>query len=176
MNNEAQVDIEVVQVKVEMQTVTVKVTLFELDGDGSGTSAKGGQVLGAGDVLENVVHHEIKELGQHVLACAVTYRLPPNARPIPGAAEDANDPSLVTFRKFYKFAVSGTASCRVGLSPTLDNTIGDQSTLGEDQSTRSKISNRPSLPRSARQSLPRGSHPESYTRTHAFRADATRAY
>jgi hypothetical protein len=99
VNNEAQSDIEVVQVKVEMQTITAKVALSEME-DG-----KAGRMLVAGGTLENVVHHEIKELGQHVLACAVTYRLPPNARPIPGAGEDTNDPSLVTFRKFYKFAV-----------------------------------------------------------------------
>lgn len=99
VNNESQTGIEVVQVRVEMQTITTKVTLSEID------DSKSGQVLGAGDTLESVVHHEIKELGQHVLACTVTYRLPPNARPIPGAGEDANDPTLVTFRKFYKFAV-----------------------------------------------------------------------
>ena len=80
-----------------MQTVTSKLVLYEMDGSGK-------TVLG-GDTLEYIVHHEIKELGQHVLACAVTYRLPQNARAIAGAAEDATDPSLQTFRKFYKFAV-----------------------------------------------------------------------
>ena len=82
-----------------MQTITAKVTLAEID------ESKARQTLRAGDTLESLVHHEIKELGQHVLGCTVTYRLPPNARPIPGATEDPNDPLAVTFRKFYKFMV-----------------------------------------------------------------------
>lgn len=82
-----------------MQTVTTKVVLFEMEVEGAGNMLRGG------DTIERVVHHEIKELGQHVLACTVTYRLPPNSRSVPGASEDAADPSLQTFRKFYKFAV-----------------------------------------------------------------------
>ena len=99
MNNETRVDIRVILFKVDMQTATSKVALYEME---EGQS----HLLAGGDTLEHIVHHEIKELGQHVLACTVTYRLPPNARPVPGAAEDPNDPSLQTFRKFYKFAVS----------------------------------------------------------------------
>ena len=99
VNNEKQVEIEVTQFKVEMQTVTAKTILYEMDGSDN--------YLTAGDTLEHIVHHEIKELGQHVLACTVTYRLPPNSRSIQGASEDVNDPSLQTFRKFYKFAVGG---------------------------------------------------------------------
>lgn len=97
MNNETPVNIEVTQVRVEMQTTTSKMVLYEVDNFG--------KYLAGGDALEHVVHHEIKELGQHVLVCAVTYRLPQNARAIAGASEDAYDPSLQTFRKFYKFAV-----------------------------------------------------------------------
>jgi len=99
VNNEKQVEIEVTQFKVEMQTVTAKAILYEMDGSGN--------YLAAGDTLEHIVHHEIKELGQHVLACTITYRLPPNSRSIQDASEDMNDPSLQTFRKFYKFAVGG---------------------------------------------------------------------
>ena len=91
-------DIEAVTLKVDMQTVSTKVQLAEFGGRD--------HTLAAGDTLENVVQHEIKELGQHVLACTVTYRLPPNARHVPGPAEDVSDPALQTFRKFYKFAVS----------------------------------------------------------------------
>ncbi|KAF8078173.1 hypothetical protein FPV67DRAFT_1662915 [Lyophyllum atratum] len=91
INNEAQVDIEAVSIKVEMQTATTKVVLAEYGGPG--------HKLAARDTYESVVHHEIKELGQHVLACAVTYRLPPNAR-------------QPTFRKFYKFAVTNPLSVK----------------------------------------------------------------
>jgi hypothetical protein len=70
--------------------------------------------LVTGDTLEATVHHEIKELGQHVLACIVSYQLPPGARrPATSATTsggtdvDTGDDSsgLQTFRKFYKFAV-----------------------------------------------------------------------
>lgn len=80
-----------------MQTATSKMVSYESDNLG--------EILRGGDALDHVVHHEIKELGQHVLACTVTYRLPQNSRPIAGASEDENDPNLQTLRKFYKFTV-----------------------------------------------------------------------
>lgn len=90
-------NVDNIYLKVEMQTATTKIILSESDG--------AGQQLAVGDTLENMVQHEIKELGQHVLACTVTYRLPHDARMIPGASEDSSDLSLMTFRKFYKFVV-----------------------------------------------------------------------
>ncbi|KAJ7168080.1 hypothetical protein C8R43DRAFT_983023 [Mycena crocata] len=104
VNNEAQVEIEAVAMKVEMQTVTSKVMLAEFGGPDTS--------LAIGDTLENVVRHEIKELGQHVLACTVIYRLPPGSRTAPGPAEDPDDPSLQTFRKFYKFSVTNPLSVK----------------------------------------------------------------
>ncbi|SJL04430.1 uncharacterized protein ARMOST_07796 [Armillaria ostoyae] len=104
VNNEANVDVEGVHMKVEMQTVTTKVLLAEF---GSSDYR-----LSTGDTLESIVHHEIKELGQHVLACTVTYRLPPGVR-IASQSEDSNqDPALQTFRKFYKFAVTNPLSVK----------------------------------------------------------------
>lgn len=85
-----------------MQTASTKVQLAEFGGPDFD--------LGAGGTLENIIHHEIKELGQHVLACTVTYRLPANARHVPGPSEDVSDPTIQTFRKFYKFAVSSACS------------------------------------------------------------------
>lgn len=83
--------------KVEMQTATSKVVLAEFGGPEHTLSAR--------DTFECVINHEIKELGQHVLACCVTYRLPPNAHRPQGAEQNIEDPFLQTFRKFYKFAV-----------------------------------------------------------------------
>ena len=101
VNNEANVDVEGVTLRVEMQTATTKATLAEFGGPAFR--------LAAGDTLENVVHHEIKELGQHVLACTVSYRLPPGQR-VTHASSDGQDPSIQSFRKFYKFAVSAILS------------------------------------------------------------------
>ncbi|KAF5386937.1 hypothetical protein D9615_001712 [Tricholomella constricta] len=104
INNEAQIDIDAVSIKVEMQTTTAKVVLAEFGGSD--------HKLAARDTFETIVHHEIKELGQHVLACAVTYRMPVNARQPVGSGEHPDDPSLQTFRKFYKFAVTNPLSVK----------------------------------------------------------------
>lgn len=101
MNNEVSVDVDDVSLKVEIQTANSKILLAEF--------GETNRRLKAGGSLESVANHEIKELGQHVLACSVTYRLPPGARGVPGAAEEPDDPGLQTFRKFYKFVVSAIA-------------------------------------------------------------------
>jgi hypothetical protein len=99
LNNEAARAVPGVRLSVEMQTATSKVALGEFGGP-DGPDA----VLQPGATMECVVNHEIKELGQHVLACTVSYRVPPGARPAPQAAE-GGEPGVATFRKFYKFAV-----------------------------------------------------------------------
>jgi hypothetical protein len=105
VNNESAAMVDCVNLRIEMQTAASKVLLADI----------GGPTLSlvAGDTLESTVHHEIKELGQHVLACTVSYQLPPGARrPATSAATTAlggvdtgDDNELQTFRKFYKFAV-----------------------------------------------------------------------
>ena len=82
VNNDTTVNIEGVTLRVEMQSSTTKLVLAEFGGPNT--------TLTPGDTMENVVHHEIKELGQHVLACTVSY----------GQKESQ------IFRKFYKFTVS----------------------------------------------------------------------
>ncbi|THV08043.1 DUF974-domain-containing protein, partial [Dendrothele bispora CBS 962.96] len=100
VNNESKVEVGGVKVKVEMQTVTTKVVLAEFSGskDKQGEGGEGSYTLAAGDTLENVVHHEIKELGQHVLACTVSYNVPNGGE--------------MTFRKFYKFGVANPLSVK----------------------------------------------------------------
>jgi trafficking protein particle complex subunit 13 len=106
VNNESAATVDGVTLRVEMQTSTSKVLLVEI----------GGPTLSlvAGDTFEATVHHEIKELGQHVLACTVSYQLPPGARRPATAmtaavgtdpAEVGDDTGLQTFRKFYRFVV-----------------------------------------------------------------------
>ncbi|KIJ60596.1 hypothetical protein HYDPIDRAFT_98329 [Hydnomerulius pinastri MD-312] len=104
VNNEANVDVEGVSIRVEMQTANSKSILAELGGPE--------YRLAVADGFEHVVHHEVKELGQHVLACVVTYRLPPGFRHAPGPAEGSSDPSLQSFRKYYKFAVTNPLSVK----------------------------------------------------------------
>ncbi|CAL1704051.1 unnamed protein product [Somion occarium] len=103
VNNETGVEIEGVTLRVEMQSTTTKVILAEFGGPE--------YRLAPGDTMEHVVHHEIKELGQHVLACTVFYRLPAGARPHPTSSE-SHDPTIQSFRKFYKFAVTNPLSVK----------------------------------------------------------------
>ncbi|KAF8556912.1 DUF974-domain-containing protein [Imleria badia] len=104
VNNETHAAVDGVHVRLEMQTASAKALLCELGG--------GARTLVAGDGIEDVVHHEVKELGQHVLACTVTYRLPPGFPYAPGPVEGADDPSLQSFRKFYKFSVTNPLSVK----------------------------------------------------------------
>jgi len=100
INNEAQVDIDGISVKVEMQTATSKAMLADLGEPGHQIA------IASGDTFESIVTHEIKELGQHVLACTVTYQLPLTLQPPLAPSVNSGDASLQTFRKFYKFAVN----------------------------------------------------------------------
>lgn len=91
-----------------MQTASSKTLLAEFGGST--------QRLGVGDSLENVVSHEIKELGQHVLGCIVSYRIPPGMGPPLGQPTEPQDPGIQSFRKFYKFAVSISLPARAQAS------------------------------------------------------------
>ncbi|KAF7800271.1 hypothetical protein EIP86_011518 [Pleurotus ostreatoroseus] len=113
VNNEASIDIEGVTLRVEMQTATTKNILGEYGGPN--------HRLATGDTMECVVNHEIKELGQHVLACTVSYRLPEGHRSM-HPTPDNQGPNIQSFRKFYKFAVTNPLSVKtkvnVPRSPT----------------------------------------------------------
>ncbi|KAG1842662.1 DUF974-domain-containing protein [Suillus subalutaceus] len=87
INNETNIDIEGASVRVEIQTANSKIL----------------------HSLEYIAHHEVKELGHHVLACIVSYHLPPSYRHTPGASDPSNE---ATFRKFYKFAVTNPLSVK----------------------------------------------------------------
>ncbi|THH04821.1 hypothetical protein EW145_g5244 [Phellinidium pouzarii] len=118
VNNEAGIPVDAVHAKIEMQTISSKATLVEVEAPVGGAA----KTLAAGDSLETVVSHEIKELGQHVLACTVTYRTPPGMRPATSGGGNADDPFVQTFRKFYKFNVTNPLSVKtkvhVPRSPT----------------------------------------------------------
>lgn len=101
INNETNIEIEGVSVRVEIQTANSKILVAELGGPDF--------QLAVGDSLEYVAHHEVKELGHHVLACIVSYHLPPSYRHTPGTSDPSNE---ATFRKFYKFAVTNPLSVK----------------------------------------------------------------
>lgn len=90
VNNEAKFDVQFISLRVEIQTATSKLVLRDIDDS---------QVLQPGELLETVVTHEMKEIGQHVLCCSVSYRL--------GHRQEAH-----TLRKYYKFMVTNPLSVR----------------------------------------------------------------
>lgn len=115
VNNDTDQTLHGVTLRVEMQTATTKVPLASV----------GGPDLSLGpenNFVETIVSHEIKELGQHVLACTMTYRRT-------GAPEGEES---VPIRKFYKFAVrTERPSCILRASKLNDNG-GHQSPQRQD--------------------------------------------
>ena len=107
VNNEAGVPVDDVTVRVEMQTATSKVLLDERKATEVTLAGEPERnTLAKGDSLEVSVSSEIKEIGQHVLGCIVSYRTPPGMQPVTSGSTDPNDPFVQSFRKFYKFMVS----------------------------------------------------------------------
>jgi len=84
LSNEATIPIDGVKMLVEMHTAANKTLLKEIGGSGVRLAALAS--------VEEIVHFEIKELGQHMLVCVVQYRTPQ------GEARE--------FSKNYKFPVS----------------------------------------------------------------------
>lgn len=73
-----------IHVKTDLQTSSQRLTL-------SGGSTPPTPTLASGACIDQVIHHEVKELGTHILVCAVSYTAPSG--------------ETLSFRKFYKFQV-----------------------------------------------------------------------
>lgn len=84
--------------KVEIQTTTSKIEIASFGGPDFTLPLNG--------AMNEVVSHEIKELGQHVLACTVSY----SSRH--ANAHDTANADHHTFRKFYKFSVTNPLSVK----------------------------------------------------------------
>jgi len=78
-----------VSVRADLQTATQRINL--VPGQATDTTAHNRDSLSPGSTIDQVISHEVKELGTHILVCEVTYC---NA-----AGEKLN------FRKFFKFQV-----------------------------------------------------------------------
>ncbi|TCD65368.1 hypothetical protein EIP91_002766 [Steccherinum ochraceum] len=98
-NDSKSFDVSGVTLRVEMQSGTAKIVLAEVGGQDF--------QLGVAGTIEKVVHYEIKELGQHVLACTVSYSLPEFIR-----RERPQTEPVQTFRKYYKFNVTNPLSVK----------------------------------------------------------------
>merc|ERR1719431_856323 len=74
-----------VTIKVELQTSSQRLTLVGINGN------SGRESLEPRNSIDDVINHEVKELGTHILVCAVSYVSPTGEN--------------LYFRKFFKFQV-----------------------------------------------------------------------
>ena len=83
LHNDSTEMCDAVILKCDLQTATQRLPLLQ--------SGQGGGQLQPGSSIDQVLSHEVKELGTHILVCEVSYSAP-------------NKPKL-NFRKFFKFNV-----------------------------------------------------------------------
>lgn len=105
-------------VKTDLQTTNQRVALQSKLQEAN-ASLEPGQCLG------QIISHEIKEVGQHILVCAVTYKTPTDEK--------------MYFRKFFKFPVSKPIDVRTKFYNAEDN-------LNNDVYLEAQIQNTSALP------------------------------
>jgi len=78
-----------VVVRADLQTATQRINL--VPGSSQDMSSHSRDSLAPGSTIDQVIHHEVKELGTHILVCEVTY--------------NSHHSDKMNFRKFFKFQV-----------------------------------------------------------------------
>ncbi|XP_063825574.1 LOW QUALITY PROTEIN: trafficking protein particle complex subunit 13 [Ostrinia nubilalis] len=82
VHNETNQPVQSVSIKADLQTNSQRIPL---------STTKSLTMLDVDETLSDVIHHEVKDLGTHILVCEVTYM--------------SNYNTLASFRKFFKFEV-----------------------------------------------------------------------
>lgn len=84
LHNDSTENCDKVELKCDLQTATQRLPLLQ--------PPSNGLVVQSGDSVDNVLSHEVKELGTHILVCEVSYSAPGKS-------------GRLNFRKFFKFNV-----------------------------------------------------------------------
>ncbi|XP_049873875.1 trafficking protein particle complex subunit 13 [Pectinophora gossypiella] len=84
VHNETNQPVQSVSIKADLQTNSQRIPL-------STQQNQSPIMLDVDETLSDVIHHEVKDLGTHILVCEVTYM--------------SNYNTLASFRKFFKFEV-----------------------------------------------------------------------
>lgn len=84
VHNETNQPVQSVSIKADLQTNSQRIPL-------STQQSQIPVLLGVEETLSDIIHHEVKDLGTHILVCEVTYMSHYN--------------TLASFRKFFKFEV-----------------------------------------------------------------------
>nr|AII97861.1 BLTX493 [Nephila pilipes] len=87
VHNDSQQTVTAVQVQADLQIGLQKIVLSGQRGNYSSFT-----LLNPDESVDDVIHHEVKEIGTHILACTVNYTTMSNEK--------------LHFRKFFKFQVS----------------------------------------------------------------------
>lgn len=84
VHNETKQPVQSVSIKADLQTNSQRIPLTTQQNHSP-------TMLDVDETLSDVIHHEVKDLGTHILVCEVTYM--------------SNYNTLTSFRKFFKFEV-----------------------------------------------------------------------
>jgi trafficking protein particle complex subunit 13 len=84
VHNETNQPVQSVSIKADLQTNSQRIPLTT-------QQSQSPTMLDVDETLSDVIHHEVKDLGTHILVCEVTYM--------------SNYSTLASFRKFFKFEV-----------------------------------------------------------------------
>lgn len=84
VHNETNQPVQSVSIKADLQTNSQRIVLTT-------QQSQNPTMLDVEETLSDVIHHEVKDLGTHILVCEVTYM--------------SNYSTLASFRKFFKFEV-----------------------------------------------------------------------
>lgn len=84
VHNETNQPVQSVSIKADLQTNSQRIPLTTHQNQTS-------VMLGVDETLSDVIHHEVKDIGTHILVCEVTYM--------------SNYSTLASFRKYFKFEV-----------------------------------------------------------------------
>lgn len=84
VHNETNQPVQSVSIKADLQTSSYRIPLTTQQNSAP-------LMLDVDETLSDVIHHEVKDLGTHILVCEVTYM--------------SNYNTLASFRKFFKFEV-----------------------------------------------------------------------
>ncbi|CAL8093788.1 unnamed protein product [Orchesella dallaii] len=87
IQNESPVPVTNAVVKIELQTSTQKFILAD---------NRSLPLMKTGDTIDIVMHHEVKEMGKHMLICTITYTIP---------SSTAVPAEPITIERFFKFQV-----------------------------------------------------------------------
>ena len=111
LNNDSPTPVADFSFKAELQTGKERFTLADTLAKQDSKSPRAAESLMPHQSSEFMLHHEIKELGIHILVCSVHY----SPSTLPSTSNSIKDSQKTFFRKFFKFQVLNPLSVKTKL-------------------------------------------------------------